>query len=73
MIKLCVFANKYVIGLRASTLLCKYLYFDLSQTDLETLPEASINGALQSLYNHDPRMTLTYLMARSAEVAYPRS
>ena len=30
-------------------------------------------GALQSLYNHDPQMTLTYFMARSAEVAYPRS
>ena len=41
--------------------------------DFETLPEASVNGALQSLYNHDPRMTLTYFMARSAEVAYPRS
>ena len=35
--------------------------------------QAPVNGALQSLYNHDPRMTLTYLMARSAEVAYPRS
>ena len=32
-----------------------------------------MNGALQSLYNHDPWMTLTYFMARSAEVAYPRS
>ena len=41
--------------------------------DFETLPKASVNGALQSLYNHDPRMTLTYFMARSAEVAYPRS
>ena len=39
----------------------------------ETLPEASENGALQSLYNHDPRMTLTYFMARSVEVAYPIS
>ena len=25
----------------------------------ETLPEASVNGALQRLYNHDPVMTLT--------------
>ena len=41
--------------------------------DFETLPEASVNGALQSLYNHDPRMTLIYFMARSAEVAYSRS
>ena len=41
--------------------------------DFETLPEASVNGALQSLYNHDLQMTFTYLMARSAEVAYPRS
>ena len=40
--------------------------------DFETLPEASVNGALQSLYNHDPQMTLTYFMARSANVAYPR-
>ena len=39
----------------------------------ETLPEASVNGALQSLYNHDLRMTFTYFMARSAEVAYLRS
>ena len=23
--------------------------------DFETMPEASVNGALQSLYNHDPR------------------
>ena len=38
----------------------------------ETLPEASVNGVLQSLYNHDPQLTLTYFMARSAEVAYPR-
>ena len=53
---MCVFANKYAIGLRASNLLCKYeyLYFDLCQTDFETLPKASVNGALQSLYNHDP-------------------
>ena len=29
--------------------------------DFETLPEASVNGALQSLYNHDAQMTLTYL------------
>ena len=29
--------------------------------DFETLSEASVNGALQSLYNHGPRMTLTYL------------
>ena len=41
--------------------------------DFETLPEASVIGALQSLNNHDPRLTLTYLMARSAEIAYPRS
>ena len=42
--------------------------------DFETLPEASVNGTLQNLYNHDPRMTLTYFfMTRSAEVAYPRS
>ena len=41
--------------------------------DFETLPEASVNRALQSLYNHDPQMTLTYFMASSAEVAYPRS
>ena len=41
--------------------------------DFETLPEASVNRALQNLYNHDPRMTLTYFVARSAEVAYPRS
>ena len=41
--------------------------------DFETLPEASVNRALQSVYNHDPRMTLTYLMVRSAEVAYPKS
>ena len=39
---------------------------------LKTLPEASVNGALQSLDNHDPQMTLTYFMARSAEVAYPQ-
>ena len=39
----------------------------------DTLPKASVNGALQSLYNHDPRMALTYFMARSAEVAYSRS
>ena len=39
----------------------------------ESLPEASVNGALQSLYNHAPWMTLTYFMARSAEVAHPRS
>ena len=38
----------------------------------ETLPEASEYGALQSLYNHDPRMTLTYFKERSAEVAYSR-
>ena len=36
-------------------------------------PEDPVNGALQSLYNHDPWMTLTYFMARSAEVTYPRS
>ena len=41
--------------------------------DFKTLHEASVNGALQSLYNHDPRMILTYFMAKSAEVAYPRS
>ena len=41
--------------------------------NLETLPEVSVKAALQSLYNLDPQMTLTYLMARSAEVAYPRS
>ena len=41
--------------------------------DFETLPEAPVNGALQSLYNHDPQMTLTYFMACSAEVAYPGS
>ena len=40
--------------------------------DFETLPEASENEALQSLYNHDPRMTLTYFMERSAEVTYSR-
>ena len=40
---------------------------------LKLLPEASINGALQSLYHHEPRMTLTYFMARSAEVAYPQA
>ena len=40
---------------------------------LKLCHEASVNGALQSLYTHDPRMTLTYFMARSAEVAYPRS
>ena len=32
-----------------------------------------MNGALQSMYNHDPWVTLTYFMARSTEVAYPRS
>ena len=41
--------------------------------DFETLPEASVNGALQSLYYHVPQMTLTYFMTRSAEFAYPRS
>ena len=41
--------------------------------DLETLPKASVDRALQSLFNHDPRMILTYCMARSAEVGYPRS
>ena len=41
--------------------------------DFETLPEASVNGALQSLYNHDLRITLTYFMAWSGYVAYPRS
>ena len=33
--------------------------------DFETMPEASVNGALQSLYNHDPLMTLTYFGAVS--------
>ena len=45
---------------------------DRKTYDFETLPEASVNGALQSLYYHDPQMTLTYFMTRSAEFAYPR-
>ena len=34
--------------------------------DFETLSEASVKVCI----NHDPGMTLTYFMARSAEVAY---
>ena len=37
--------------------------------DFETLPEASVTGALQSVYNYDPRLNLTYFMARSAEIS----
>ena len=32
-----------------------------------------VNGALQIFYYHDPQMTLTYFMTRSAEFAYSRS
>ena len=34
--------------------------------DFETMPEASVNGALQSLCNHDPQDDLDLFMVRSA-------
>ena len=44
----------------------KLMFQNQKAYDFETLSETSVNGALQSLYNHDRQMTLTYFMARSA-------
>ena len=48
---------------RNSKNLYKSYSSDQKTYNFETSPEASVNGALQSLFNHDPRMTLTYFMA----------
>ena len=69
--KVYINGSGHVTKMAAMGIKSKHLYKSYSSEpedhDFETLPEASVNGALQKIcINHDPGMTLTYFMARSA-------